>query len=110
MADEKAIHLTEKQFTAFTILAQRTDRTVEDLVNEAIDAHIKRGHLSNKINHPRTDQEIAEQLFEEGFFESIPRRETLPKEEEEELEHLGTLFGQGKLLSEIIIEDQGPIK
>lgn len=109
MADEKVIHLTEDQYAAFTILAKQTGQTIEALVHEILDEYItKRIQLSSQISRSRPIQEISEQLFEEGFFESIPIGETLSKDEEEELEHLGNLFEQGKLLSEMIIEDRGP--
>lgn len=47
-------------------------------------------------------------LFSEGVIEHIPTGEPITPEEEAERERLALLFGQGKPVSEMVIEDRGP--
>ncbi|MGH2516714.1 MAG: hypothetical protein ACRDHP_13760 [Ktedonobacterales bacterium] len=47
-------------------------------------------------------------LYREGIIENLPTDETSSPEEERERERLSHLFGQGKPVSEIVIEDRGP--
>ncbi len=67
--------------------------------------HIK---PSVPITRSLTSRQIQEYLCREGVIEDIPTNESETMEEEAEREHLAHLFGQGKLASEMVIEDRGP--
>lgn len=51
---------------------------------------------------------IQEFLHREGITENIPTNEPDTPEEAAERERLARLFGQGKPVSEIVIDDRGP--
>jgi len=47
-------------------------------------------------------------LYREGVIESLPTDESEPADEDTERQRLSRLFGQGKPVSEMVIEDRGP--
>jgi len=53
-------------------------------------------------------REIAAYLYREGIIEHIPTSETESDETAAERKRLAHLFGQGKPISEMVIEDRGP--
>lgn len=109
MKHEMVVRLTDDGYAALTEEAKQNGQELEDLIQDLLDEIVaRRIHPPIKSNRPHTRREISELLYYGGLTESIPSGEPLSAEEEAELERLGTLFGQGKPLSEMIIEDRGP--
>ena len=108
MEHEMTVHLTEEEYSALSEEAKQTGKEIEDMIHELLAGlarHVRPSHVSP---HPLSMQEVLENLYDEGVLASVATGEPLTKEEEAELKRLGELFGQGKPLSEMIIEDRGP--
>ena len=109
MAHEMTIHLTDDEYNALTTRAKQTGQQAEVLIQNLLnEVLIRQAQLPRKPGRLLSREELLEYLYDEGVIESIPTGEPPSEEEEAELERLGNLFGQGKPLSEMIIEDRGP--
>jgi len=103
------IDLTDEQYAILTAAAAKSGQEIKTVIDELLDELRARSiQLSYKPNHLLSKQEIQEYLYKKGTISSIPTGETRSAEEEARLEELGKLFGQGKPLSEMIMEDRGP--
>ncbi len=105
MAYQMTITLTDAEYRALSIEAAKNGKPLESLLHELLVQHIKPSVLSARS---LTNRQIQEYLYREGVIEDIPTNESETIEEEAEREHLAHLFGQGKLASEMVIEDRGP--
>lgn len=104
MGHQLTITLTDEEYAALAEEAERSGTPIEAV------AHNKIAGSSTEpgANHPAmTSQEFLEWLYRTGKVLNVPTREPLTQEEETERERLAALFGQGKPLSEIVIEDRG---
>ena len=105
MAYQMTITLTDVEYQALSVEAAKNGKSVESLLHEMLVQHIK---PSVSVTGALTNRQIQEYLYREGVIEHIPTNESETMEEEKEREHLAHLFGQGKLASEMVIEDRGP--
>lgn len=105
MAYQMTITLTDAEYRALSVEAAKNGKPLESLLHEVLVQHIK---PSVPITRLLTSRQIQEYLCREGVIEDIPTNESETKEEEAEREHLAHLFSQGKLASEMVIEDRGP--
>ncbi|HVB60732.1 MAG TPA: hypothetical protein VNE61_06005 [Ktedonobacteraceae bacterium] len=98
-----SIRLTDAEYKALLMEATQRGKPVESLLHEVLTQHIKPSR-KQKLS-PR---EIEEYLFREGIIERIAIEEPETPEEEAERAYLASLFGQGKPVSDMVIEDRGP--
>ena len=105
MAYQIIITLTDVEYQALSVEAAKNGKSVESLLHEVLVQHIK---PSVSVTGLLTNRQIQEYLYREGVIEHIPTNESETMEEETEREHLAHLFSQGKLASEMVIEDRGP--
>lgn len=109
MENQITIHLTDDEYTALSEEARQSGQEIEALIRKLLSEIVARQRQAAQAStRSLSRQEIEEYLYNEGLIESMPTGEPLSEEEEAEIERLGTLFGQGKPLSEMIIEDRGP--
>lgn len=109
MTHEITLHLSDDEYAALIAEATRVDQGIEDVMHRLLREHfanLRRPLLAP--DHLLSKQELQEYLYQKGTIRSIPTGETRTPEEEARLEELGKLFGQGKPLSEMIMEDRGP--
>jgi hypothetical protein len=105
MAYEMSITLTDEEYKALAIEAAKNGKPIEALLHEVLSQHIK---PSASGEQTLTSRRIQEYLYREGIIESLPTNEKTTPEENARREYLARLFGQGKLASDMVIEDRGP--
>jgi len=108
---EITLHLSDDEHTALIEEATRVGQGIEDVAHCLLREHLanlRRSLSASGHGHLLSKQELQEYLYRKGTIRSIPTGETRTPEEEVRLEELGKLFGQGKSLSEMVIEDRGP--
>jgi hypothetical protein len=105
MAYQMTITLTDAEYTALSVEAAKKGKALESLLHEMVVQHIK---PPTQMGRSLSSLEIQEFLFHEGVIERMPTGEQGTEEEDAEREYLAHLFGQGKLASEMVIEDRGP--
>src|SRR5258707_3644697 len=111
MEQKVIVHLTDDEYTTFAKQAEQTGQDLETIVHEVLHLHLTMNiQRAIQANRPRSKQEIAELLFDEGLIEHIPSGRMLSEEEVAERKRLADFFGQvgGQLASEMVIEDRGP--
>lgn len=96
--------LTDEEYTALTSESVQSGKPLEDLLHEVLSQHIR---PSSTQPYSLTRRDIQSYLYEEGITEYIPTDE-VDKEDEAERQYLAHLFGQGKPVSDMAIEDRGP--
>ena len=105
MAYEMLITLTNEEYEALSIEAAKNGKPIESFLHEVLSQHIKPSATGDQT---LTCRRIQEYLYREGIIESLPTNEKTAPEEDARREYLARLFGQGKLASEMVIEDRGP--
>ncbi|MGH2509179.1 MAG: hypothetical protein ACRDHZ_17505 [Ktedonobacteraceae bacterium] len=105
MEHEMIVRLTDDEYAALKIEAKQVGTSLELLFHEVLARHI---HASKNPQHLWTTQEFQEHLYEEGLIEHIPTGEPDSEVIKIERKRLGEIFGHGKPMSEMIIEDRGP--
>jgi len=98
-----SIRLTDAEYKALLMEATQRGKPVESLLHEVLIQHIKPSRKQNL-----SSGEIEKYLFREGLIEPISTEEPETPEEEAERAYLASLFGQGKPVSDVVIEDRGP--
>lgn len=97
--------LTDEEYTALTSESAQSGKPLEDLLHEVLSQHI---HPSSNQTFPFSRRDIQSYLYEEGVTEYIPTNESDTSEDKAERQYLAQLFGQGKSVSDMAIEDRGP--
>jgi len=105
MAHQMTVTLTDAEYAALSAEAAKSGKRLESLLHELLTQHIQPSAL--EMRH-LSSREIQEYLYREGIIEHIPTGQPDTTQEEAERKHLAQLFGQGKLASEMVIEDRGP--
>ncbi len=105
MAYQMTVTLTDAEYTALVAETAKSGKSIETILHETL---AQRLQLSISAKRSFTRQEIQAYLYREGITENIPTNEPDTAEEEAEQERLAGLFGQGKHVSEMIIEYRGP--
>lgn len=105
MTHELKLVLTEEEYTALTIEAANHGQQPEALIHEIMTEHMQSSKPRTRIPNSK---EIQNYLYREGIIEYVPTGELETQTEAIEREHLAQLFGQGKPVSEMVIEDRGP--
>lgn len=106
MTYQITLNLSDEEYAAIAAAAQESGRPMEALAREAVAQRFPAP--SEPPAQPMTLRELEEYLYRIGFISNLPTHEEDSDEDEEEAERLAELFGQGKSLSEMIIEDRGP--
>lgn len=104
MAYNMTIHLSEQEYVALTIEANRQGKQPEAILRELMVEHLP----STRLQRQLTEDEFIEKQYREGKILNIPTRRRLTKEEKAERERLGQIYSHGKPMSEMVIEDRGP--
>ncbi len=105
MSQQVKFTLTDEEYTALVSESVQSGKSIEDLLHEVLSQHIR---PSSQQTYSLTRRDIQSYLYEEGVTEYIPTDEPDTSKDEAEREHLAHLFGQGKPVSEMAIEDRGP--
>jgi hypothetical protein len=105
MAYQMTVTLTDAEYAALSAEAAKSRKPLEALLHELLTQHIQPSDLEMRRLSSR---EIQEYLYREGIIEHIPTGQPTTTQEEAERKRLAHLFGQGKLASEMVIEDRGP--
>lgn len=106
MTYQITLTLSEEEYAAVAAAVKDSGRSAEELVREAVAQR-----FPTSVEPPAQQvslRELEEYLYRIGFISNLPTHEEDTPEEEEEAERLAKRFGQGKSLSEMIIEDRGP--
>ena len=107
MAYQMNVTLSDQEYTALKAEAARKGKPLDAFLHEVLAQHIQPS-LEIKT-HSLTRQEVQSYLYQQGVTEYIPTYEVDTQEEEAERKYLAQLFGQGKSVSEMVIEDRGPL-
>lgn len=105
MAHQMTITLTDAEYAALAVEAAKNGKPVESLLHEVLIQHIRPTSRPARL---LSNRQVQEYLVSEGIIEQVPSGEPEALEEQTERERLAHLFGQGKPVSEMIIEDRGP--
>jgi hypothetical protein len=105
MAYQMSITLTDEEYKALSREAAKNGKPIESFLHEVLSQHIK---PSDAGDQTLTSRKIQEYLYREGVIESLPTNERIRPDEAAKREYLARLFGQGKLASDMVIEDRGP--
>jgi len=105
MSHQMMIMLSDEEYQALNDVAARAGKPLETFVHEVLTPHIQQTtsaqqHLSGRA--------FMEQLYREGKIMNLPTRQPLTPAEEAERARLAQKLGQGKPLSEIVIEERRP--
>ena len=98
--------LTDEEYTALTSESVQSGKPLDDLLHEVLLQHIRPSTL--KRTYSLTRRDLQSYLYEEGVTEYVPTDEPDKQEDEAERQYLAHLFGQGKPVSDMAIEDRGP--
>jgi hypothetical protein len=105
MTHPMTLDLTDDEYAALAAEAARNGTSAEALAEEALRLRLAEAAATAPSVPNRG---LLERLYREGVIANIPTGEPDTPEEEAERERLAKLFGGGKPLSEIVIEDRGP--
>jgi site-specific recombinase XerD len=105
MAYKMIVTLTDAEYDALSAEAEKSGKPLESFLHELLTQHVQ---LSASETRHLSSREIQEYLYREGLIEHIPTGQADTPQEEAERKRLAQLFGQGKLASEMVIEDRGP--
>ncbi len=107
MAYQMTVTLSNQEYAALKAEALRKGKPLDDFLHEVLAQHIQPSLEIQK--HSFTRQDVQNYLYQQGVTEYIPIYESDTQEEEAEQKYLAQLFGQGKSVSEMVIEDRGPL-
>ncbi len=105
MVYRMTVTLNEAEYAALSTEAAKRGKPLESFLHEVLVQHLPPAVAETP---PLNSREIAEYLYREGIIEHIPTGEADTDETEAERKRLAHIFGQGKLASEMVIEDRGP--
>ena len=105
MSYQVKFSLTDEEYAALASESTQRGKPLEDLLHEVLSQHIR---PSSKQTYSLTRRDIQSYLYEEGVTEYIPTDEPDTPEDEVDRQYLAHLFGQGKPVSDMAIEDRGP--
>jgi len=103
---QMTVTLTDQEYRALAAEAAKSGKQPETFLHEIM---LQRLQSSPHDKRPLTAEEFEEKLYREGLIENIPTRQPLTPEEQAERERLGRVFAGGKPMSEMVIEDRGPL-
>ena len=106
MSYQMTFTLTDEEYRALSSESRSSGKPLEVLLHEALRQHIRPSETIH--THSITRRDIQSYLYQEGITEYIPTDEPNTEEDDAERQYLAHLFGQGKPVSEIAIEDRGP--
>lgn len=106
MSYQVNVTLTDEEYTALSLESAQSGKRLEDVLHEVLHQHIRPS--VSKQTHELTRRDIQSYLYEEGITAYLPTDEPSTTEDDAERRHLAHLFGQGKPVSEMVIEDRGP--
>lgn len=106
MSYQMTVTLTDAEYKAFSREAAKSGKPLEAFLHEVLIQHIRPSTPTRTNSLAR--QDTQDYLYREGITEYIPTNEPGTQEEDAEREYLAHLFGQGKPVSEMVIEDRGP--
>ena len=107
MAYQVKFTLTDEEYTTLTSESAQSGKPIEELLHEVLSQHIR---PSSQQTYSLTRRDIQSYLYEEGATEYIPTDEPDTQADETERQYLAHLFGQGRPVSDMAIEDRGGIE
>jgi hypothetical protein len=105
MIHQVNIGLTEEEYKALSAEAGSSEVVLEKHLHKLLTQHLRR---SLPEDRPLSEHDIQQYLSRRGIIYRIPTGQPDTPEEEAERKRLADLFGQGKPVSEMVIEDRGP--
>ena len=105
MAHQVNITLTDEEYNAFLAEAGCDEEVLQERLHELLTQHLR---LLLPPDRPLGDHDIQRYLSHRGIIYRIPTDQPEMLEEDPERKRLADLFGQGKPVSEMVIEDRGP--
>ena len=106
MAHQMNITLTDEEYKALAAEVGRDEELLEERLHELLAQHLRT--LRSLKGSLDTRDEMGQYLYESGLIDHIPTHRPDTPEEAAERKRLADLFGQGKPVSEMVIEDRGP--
>ena len=106
MAYQMNITLTDEEYNALAAEVGRDEKLLERHLHELIAQHLHT--LRSLKGSLDTRDEMGQYLYESGLIDHIPTHQSDTPEKAAERKRLADLFGQGKPVSEMVIEDRGP--
>ncbi len=109
MDHQRTIRLTDGEYAALQAEAEETGEEIEDIIHRLLDQiQAKQFRLTYTPGRLFSKQELSVYLYSEGVITHIPTGEPDSEETKMERKRLGEIFGHGKPMSEMVIEDRGP--
>lgn len=105
MTRQTTVTLSDAEYAAFSVEAAKSGKPLEQFLHEVLLHHLR---PSTSEVHEPSRQDIQDYLYRTGVTDHIPTNEPETQEEAIKRKYLADLFGQGKPVSEIVIEDRGP--
>lgn len=108
MAQQIIVNLSDDEYAALEAEAYQQGIPLQTYVHAKLKPHTLPSVKNQPPTPPLTQEEFLAKLYREGKITHIPTGEADTPEEEAERARLAKLLGQGKPVSEMIIEDRGP--
>ncbi len=106
IAYQMNITLTDEEYKALTAEVGSDEELLKERLHELLAQHLRTLHSLKGSLDAR--DEMGQYLYEAGLIDHIPTHRPYTPEEEAERKRLADLFGQGKPVSEMVIEGRGP--
>jgi hypothetical protein len=107
MVRQVTVTLSESEYARLSAEAGRRGEAPESLLQRTVSAHIGPDRSGGVMGQPPSKAVILEHLYRAGVITAVPSPEPVSPEQAAERERLAQLFGQGRPVSELIIEDRG---
>lgn len=108
MVRQVTVTLSDSAYARLSTEAGRRGEAPEALLQRTITAHIGSDRSVEASGQAPSKAVILEHLYRAGVITAVPMPESVLPEQAAERERLAQLFGQGRPVSELIIEDRGP--
>jgi hypothetical protein len=105
MAHEMTMTLQDDEYAAIAAEAKKSGKSIESLIHEVLTQRFLSSAAPTQLT---TNRDIYAYLQQAGITENVPSGEPDAPDVEAERVRLAALFGQGKPMSEMVIEDRGP--
>jgi hypothetical protein len=101
------VTVSDVEYARLSAEAGRRGEAPESLLQRKVTAHIGSERSGESSGQATSKAAILEHLYRAGAITAVPSPEPVSPEQAAERERLAQLFGQGRPVSELIIEDRG---
>lgn len=108
MSQQIIVNLSDDEYAELVAEAQQQGIPLQTYVQAKLKPNAIHQSPTQPPAQPLTEREFLAKLYREGKITHIPTGVQDTPTQEAERTRLAQLFGQGKPLSEMIIEDRGP--